>query len=184
MRRPYPLILAALLAGCSTPALPAPPPASPSVSVSVAPTCPADGVRVELGTGDAAAGLRVLDFFLVNCGTAVVKVKGYPAVRLLDEQRRNVSVNILQGTYVITGSVPDWNKPPREVVLRPGERATAVVAWRNTYDNLADPPVNATHLEITPTAGGTAQVLTPRGDIDLGSTGRIGVSSWQPRSDR
>ncbi|GIF25515.1 hypothetical protein BJ973_003792 [Actinoplanes tereljensis] len=180
MRRPYPLVLVFLLAGC-TQAGPIPLPSpSASVSVSAAPTCPADGLRVELGTGDAAAGLRVLDFFLVNCGTAAAKVNGYPGVRLLDEQRRNVSVNILQGTYVITGPVPDWNKPPREVVLKPGERVTAVVAWRSTYDNLAAPPVNAAFLEITPTAGGTAQVLTPRSDIDLGSTGRIGVSSWQP----
>jgi hypothetical protein len=170
----------ALLAGCS-PALPLPVPPVPPPSVAPpSPTCPAEGVRVELGPGDAAAGLRIQDFTLLNCGTADVRLSGYPAVRLLDEKQQQVTVQVLKGTDEITGPVPDWNKPPTQLTLKPGRRAAAVMAWRNTYDDITNPPVNAPLLAIAPAAGAAAQVLTPRGPIDLGSTGRIGVSAWQP----
>jgi hypothetical protein len=137
-------------------------------------------VRVEIGPGDAAAGLRVLDFSLLNCGTAGYRVNGYPAVRLLDDQHQPIPVRVLPGTSAITGAIPDWNRPPTPITLKPGERATAVIAWRNTYDDITNPPVNAPFVEVTPQKKSRAVVLTPRGDIDLGSTGRIGVSSWQP----
>ncbi|MEU4240784.1 DUF4232 domain-containing protein [Actinoplanes sp. NPDC026619] len=167
-----------------------PPPAPAPVSASAAPSvpapapaqpaCPAGGVRVELGPGDAAMGLRVLDLYLVNCGTATYRVNGYPVVRLLDDQRQPVTVQVLKGTTAITGSIPDYDKPPSKLTLRPGQRATAVLAWRNTYNDITNPPVSAPYLEIGPAAGAPAQPVTPRSDIDLGSTGRVAVSAWRP----
>ena len=47
------------------------------------------------------------------------------------------------------------------------------------YDDLSHPPVTVTYLEVTPSAGGPAQVIAPPGGLDLGSTGRIAVSAWQ-----
>ena len=52
--------------------------ATPSVT---AVKCPPEGVRFEVGEGDAAMGLRVLGITLVNCGTRDYRLNGYPDVR-------------------------------------------------------------------------------------------------------
>ncbi|MEV1142929.1 DUF4232 domain-containing protein [Micromonospora sp. NPDC049799] len=65
------------------------------------------------------------------------------------------------------------------MTLRPGERAGAAVLWRNL---VTDPTVVATNgerLEVAPTAGRPPQDVDPDGPIDLGNTGRIGVSAWK-----
>lgn len=125
-------------------------------------------------------GLRALDMNLINCGRKAYRVNGYPAVHALDQQRSTLGVRVLHGVTEIAGAIPDWSGPPRPFVLKPGERATAVVVWRNTYDNISRPPVNAPYLEAAPAAGRPAQVLAVRNGIDLGSTGRLGVSPWRP----
>ncbi|GIF12931.1 DUF4232 domain-containing protein [Actinoplanes teichomyceticus] len=187
-RAVLPLALLMLLAGCARPSSPSatgpyPPPAPfGPVSRSPAPpaplACPPEGVRMETGAGDAAMGLRVLGITMVNCGTATYRVRGYPAVRALDEDRAVLDVRILHGAKEITSSVPAAELPPRPVVLRPGQRAGAAVIWRNTYDDIREPPVNPRYLEVAPLAGRPAQVIDPDGGLDLGSTGRIGVAPW------
>jgi hypothetical protein len=148
-------------------------------SAAAAVTCPPEGVRVEPGTGDAASGLRVLGITLTNCGKRTYRIDGYPAVRSLDKDRTALDVQVLKGVAEIAGPIPEWNAPPQPVTLKPGQRATAVVAWRNTYDNLEHPPVDVTFLEVAPLAGRPAQVIAPDNGLDLGSTGRIGVSAWR-----
>ncbi|WP_275407291.1 DUF4232 domain-containing protein [Actinoplanes cyaneus] len=150
--------------------------ASPPPSAAA---CPPEGVRVAVGDGDAAAGLRVLGVTLTNCGRGTYRVDGYPVVRSLDEDRAVLDVNVLKGVEEITGSVPDWSGPPKPVTLKPGQRATTVVAWRNTYDDIRNGPVTVKYLEVAPLAGRPAQVIAPDGGLDLGSTGRIGVSPWR-----
>jgi hypothetical protein len=74
--------------------------------------------------------------------------------------------------------MPNASGPPKPVVLQPGQRATAVIAWRNTYDDIREPPVSVAYLEVAPAAGEPTQIVTPLGALDLGSTGRLGVSPW------
>ena len=124
-------------------------------------------------------GLRVLGITLVNCGAKAYQLNGYPAVQALDENRTPLDIRILKGVTEIIGSGMPWDGPPKPVVLRPGQRARAAVAWRNTYDDIRKPPVNAKFLRIEPLAGRPAQVIEPEGGLDLGSTGRLGVSPWQ-----
>jgi Protein of unknown function (DUF4232) len=143
-------------------------------------TCPPSGARLELGETDAAMGLRALGIDLINCGGEPYRVNGYPVVHVLDERRATLSVRVLHGVTAIAGPIPDWTGAPRPVVLKPGERATAVIVWRNTYDNISRPPVYAPYLTVAPAARRPAQVLAPKDRIDLGSTGRLGVSPWRP----
>lgn len=193
------LTVAALLAGCAptgsaatapdlpggaapgweVSASPATPPAAHPAGTPAPPTCPAAGVMLHLGEVNAAMGLRALGLSLVNCGPSAYRVDGYPAVRALDEQRTPLEVRVLRGVTDITSSLPGRHKTPRPVVLRPGERATAVVVWRNTYTDVTGPPVDVAYLEVAPAPGRPAQILAPEGGLDLGSTGRLGVSPWQ-----
>lgn len=187
-RLTYPLIAAALLAGCASArpvstvpdraaALPAASGFSPTPAPS-RPPCPATGVLLRPGAVDAAMGLRALGLYLDNCGSTPFRVNGYPQLRVLDEQQAVLPVRVLQGVSDITISIPDGDGPPRPIVLEPGEQARAIVAWRNTYNDGTNPPVNAPYLDVAPAAGQPAQVLAPQGGLDLGSTGRVGVSPW------
>ncbi|GAB1688353.1 DUF4232 domain-containing protein [Krasilnikovia sp. M28-CT-15] len=183
-----PLALAALLAGCARPVTstgsepPAlvsePRPSRSAIPAVTAVPCPPEGVRFEVGQGDAAMGLRVLSIALVNCGSGTYRLNGYPAVRSLDEDRARLKVRVLHGVKEIVGSALPWDGPPKPVVLKPGQRAGTAVAWRNTYDDIRKPPVTVRFLGISPLAGRPSQVVAPDGGLDLGSTGRIGVSAW------
>lgn len=53
------------------------------------------------------------------------------------------------------------------------------MGWRNTYDDIRQLPVTVRFLDIAPLAGRPSQVVEPTGGLDLGSTGRIGVSAWR-----
>jgi Protein of unknown function (DUF4232) len=185
----------ALLAGCNATeptdyGLPAPLPPLPTlpsvVPVEPSPTpprtlgpCPREGVQMLAGQTDGAAGLRALGIDLVNCGRKAYKVDDYPVVHLLDKDRKALTVKVLHGTKEIAGPIPEWNGPPDPIVIKPGQQATCVVVWRSTYDDIRQPPVNAPYLEMAPSAGRPAQVLTADGPFDLGSTGRLGVSPWR-----
>jgi hypothetical protein len=185
-----PLAVATLLVGCARPVSSsfAEPPAfrsDPALSPSAHPTpsatdgtCPPEGVRLEANEGDAAMGLRVLGITLVNCGPRTYRLNGYPAVRPLDDDRTALKVRVLHGVKDIVGSTMPWDGPPKPVVLKPGQQAGTAVAWRNTYDDIRKPPVTVRFLDIAPLAGRPSQIVEPNGGLDLGSTGRIGVSAW------
>jgi hypothetical protein len=123
-------------------------------------------------------GLRVLGITLVNCGARTYRLNGYPAVRSLDEDRRVLKVRVLHGAREIIGSAMPWDGPPKQVVLKPGQQAGAAVVWRNTYNDIRKPPVTVRFLDVAPLAGRPSQIIEPNGGLDLGSTGRIGVSAW------
>jgi hypothetical protein len=179
-----PLAVAALLAGCARPASrsTSEPPAFPSAT---AVTCPPEGVRIEVDQGDAAMGLRVLGMTLVNCGPRTYRLNGYPAVRSLDEDRTALKVRVLHGVKEIIGPAMPWDGPPKPVILEPGQQARTTMAWRNTYDDSRESPVTVRFLDIAPLAGRPSQLIDPNGGLDLGSTGRLGVSAWRlvPDSD-
>ncbi|WP_433730317.1 DUF4232 domain-containing protein [Actinoplanes sp. CA-051413] len=189
-----PLAFAALLVGCARPADPSTsePPAFPDpmpfpsglATPSATPvTCPPEGVRFQVGEGDAAMGLRVLSITLVNCGSKTYRLKGYPAVRPLDDDRSEQKIRILHGVKEILGTAIPWDNPPRSVVLEPGQQAGTAVAWRNTYDDIREPPVTVKFLDIAPLAGRPSQIIEPGDGLDLGSTGRMGISAWSVLPD-
>ncbi|WP_275412536.1 DUF4232 domain-containing protein [Actinoplanes palleronii] len=151
---------------------------SPSPPGLLSAACPPEGVRVQPDGGDAAAGLRVLSITLVNCGTKSYRLSGYPAVQVLDDDGAVLDLRVLNGVTEILGSMP-WDGPPKPVTLRPGQRASTAVAWRNTYDDTRKPPANGKYLRIEPLAGRPAQTIEPDAALDFGSTGRLAVSSWQ-----
>lgn len=142
--------------------------------------CPAAGVRISSPGSSAAMGLRALGLELVNCGTKPYRLNGYPVLRLFDGDGDTIPVRVVHGAREITSGFDD---PPRPLTLQPGERAGAAVLWRNL---VTDPTVVATdgeRLEVAPEVGGAAQVVGLDGPVDLGNTGRIGVSAWKKATD-
>ncbi|WP_037852503.1 DUF4232 domain-containing protein [Streptomyces sp. NRRL S-340] len=138
--------------------------------------CPTPGVRVYADDGDAAMGLRVVGLHLANCGTRAYRLDGYPAVRLLDERHTAVTgVRILHGgASIATGTGAD--AAPRPLVLEPGESARAALVWRNTT-GLGSEPVHAPYVRVVAKPGAAAVTVTP--ELDLGTTGKLGVGAWQ-----
>ncbi|WP_433388112.1 DUF4232 domain-containing protein [Micromonospora sp. KLBMP9576] len=176
----------ALLGAC-TPAsglpaagpVPTTPPAAPTAGVTPTSDCPQSGVRISSPGVSAAMGLRALGLELVNCGTRPYPLDGYPVPRLLDGEGNPITVQVVDGAKGITSG---FDAPPEPLTLRPGERAGAAVLWRNL---VTDPTVVATdgeRLEVAPVAGRPAQVVGLDGPIDLGNTGRLGVSAWQKQA--
>ncbi|MFD3613990.1 DUF4232 domain-containing protein [Streptomyces sp. NPDC058676] len=138
--------------------------------------CPSSGINITTDEGDAAMGLRVVGLWLENCGTADYHVEGYPRLALLDEDREPVDgVRILQGSGVITTAVTGSDDPPRPVTLKPGERARASLVWRNTTQ--AGVAVNVPYVRVRAKSGAAPFMVTPH--LDLGTTGKLGVSPWQ-----
>ncbi|MEN3535847.1 DUF4232 domain-containing protein [Microbispora sp. ZYX-F-249] len=148
----------------SVPADEAPAPAGP---------CPPSGIRISLGNADAALGLRVVGLRLENCSTRDYRLDGYPQLQLLDEDRKPVtSVEVLHGGgSIVTG----FDDPPRPVTLQPGQSASAGLMWRNTVT--AGTPVNLPYVRVTAKAGAPPVMVTP--ELDLGTTGELGVSPWK-----
>ncbi|MFJ5924901.1 DUF4232 domain-containing protein [Kitasatospora sp. NPDC092948] len=138
--------------------------------------CPASGVRLYADQGDAAMGLRVVGLHLVNCGTSPVTVDGYPQVQALDEKHRPVdALQVLKGGAAIAANT-GADTPPQQIVLATGEGVRSTVVWRNTNDDVAAAPVNAPYLRVRATPDAAPVMVTP--ELDLGTTGRIGVGAW------
>ncbi|MFF7725423.1 DUF4232 domain-containing protein [Streptomyces sp. NPDC008001] len=138
-------------------------------------SCPPSGVRVSADDGDAAMGLRVVSLHLENCGTQTHRLNGYPRLQLLDEARKSVdSVRILRGgSEIATGTGADGT--PQPLVLEPGERAYAGLVWRNTVE--AGEPVNVPYVRVWAEPGAAPVTVTP--ELDLGTTGKLGVGPWK-----
>jgi hypothetical protein len=143
-------------------------------------TCSAAGVLIRVGGTDAAMGLRVVTIELVNCGTQPYTVNGYPAIRVLGDHREPLDVATDQGTTSIPGAAA-LNAGPRPVTLGPGQTAVATVAWRNLVTDATVVATTGTYLEVARAAGEPPQILAPDGPIDVGNTGRIGVTAWVAR---
>ncbi len=170
-----------LLAACTTSRGTGPLPGPSRTAPPSSTACPG-GVLITAGPVEAAMGLRAMGIELRNCGSAPYRVEGFPAIRVLDQQRHVLDITIGHGSMPI--SAPDsYDVPPRPVTLQPGEVARARVLWRNTVDDSTRPAITGTHLTVVPAPGGPAQVLTPDGGIVLGTTGRLAVNAWQPTAD-
>lgn len=152
----------------------------PSGEAPAAPgTCPASGIRVSADRGDAAMGLRVVGLHLDNCGTRDYSVDGYPVLELLDDDLQHVDgIKILDGGGGITFGDAD-DEPAGPVTLKPGESALATLTWRNTTD--FGTAVNVPHVRVRAKVGAPPVIVTP--NLDLGTTGKLGVTAWRPAKD-
>ncbi len=137
--------------------------------------CPSSGVRVYADDGDAAMGLRAVSVRLENCGSGVTRLGGYPQLQLLDAAHKPVDgVKVLHGGAAIaTGTGADG--APRPLALKPGERAYAVLVWRNTVEG--GEPVHAPYVRVRVKPGAEPVVVTP--ELDLGTTGKLGIGPWK-----
>ncbi|MZE52639.1 DUF4232 domain-containing protein [Streptomyces sp. SID5770] len=144
--------------------------------------CPPTGVRVYADEGDAAMGLRVVGLHLENCGTRPYRLKGHPRVEPLDEARERVDgVAVLEGGDAIaSGTGADG--PPEQLVLAPGERARAGLVWRNTVDSGTEGPVAAPYPRVWAKPGAAPVMVIP--ELDLGTTGKLGVGPWKKEQKR
>ncbi|MDQ0757774.1 DUF4232 domain-containing protein [Streptomyces canus] len=138
-------------------------------------TCPKSGMHLYADQGDAAMGLRVVGLHLVNCGTEPTQLNGYPKLTIQDDDHQTVDgVQILQGTDQISTGLGGDSRP-RPVVLHPGEAAVAGLAWRNTTQ--AGEPVNAPYVRVWATPAADPVTVVP--ELDLGTTGKLGVGPWR-----
>ncbi|MEU9372995.1 DUF4232 domain-containing protein [Streptomyces sp. NPDC048255] len=172
-------VLAGVLTGCDAPPAPrsAPGPTAPP-TVAQQP-CPEGGVRLLEASGDAAMGLRVEGYQLVNCGTGAYGLEGFPEVRLLDKQRRPVEVSVGHGSAPITSEIPAVDAPPERVELKPGEAASMTLVWRNRVTDVTTPAVEGWALEVTPKPGAPRLLLPLTRPVDLGNTGQLGIGPWR-----
>ncbi|NEA56123.1 DUF4232 domain-containing protein [Streptomyces sp. SID13666] len=139
--------------------------------------CPLSGVSVYVDKGDAAMGLRAVGLHLRNCGTQTYRLNGYPQLQILDEGHKPVSsVKVLHGGSAITAS-SGADGVPQQLVLKPGESAYADMVWRNTYEAGAGDPVNAPYVRVWAKPGAAPMTVIP--ELDLGSTGKLGVGPWK-----
>ncbi|MFG1805592.1 DUF4232 domain-containing protein [Streptomyces sp. NPDC049040] len=137
--------------------------------------CPPSGIRVTADQGDAAMGLRVVGLHLENCSTRPYRLDGFPRIQLSDEKHEAITgVAVLHGSGGITTGT-DFDDPVRAMTLAPGERATSGLMWRNTVTN--GDPVDVPYVRVTAAPGAQPVTVTP--ELDLGTTGKLGVAPWK-----
>ncbi|WNE94568.1 DUF4232 domain-containing protein [Streptomyces luomodiensis] len=149
-----------------------PPTASPTAS----PVCPDSGVLLRAAEADAAMGLRVQTVELVNCGKRDRTVNGHPSVQVLDADLEPLEVTVGHGTSGIA-TIGGFETATGPVRLKPGERAVARLVWRNTVTEGTRPAADGRYLRIAPNGDGRDWQTVPD-HIDLGTTGKLGVSAW------
>jgi hypothetical protein len=135
---------------------------------------------VTVGAADAAMGLRVQALELTNNGTTPYVINGYPTITLFDKTQQPVTdVQVIQGSGGIS-TVNGFDDKPQQITLKPGEKLVASLLWRNTVTRSDVNATNAEYLDVTATPGQPTQRLHPQYPVDLGNTGKLGVSPWTP----
>ncbi|MET7470154.1 DUF4232 domain-containing protein [Micromonospora sp. NPDC005211] len=153
-----------------------PRPGAPTADHTPAATCSPEGIAITESGVSAAMGLRAMGLELVNCGDRPYELRGYPAVTLRDADGDPIKVRIIPGAKPITSG---FDHPPTRIVLAPGERAGAALIWRNLVTDATVVATNGTELDVAPVTGRPAYPVALDGPIDLGNTGRLGVSAWK-----
>ncbi|MEU5158782.1 DUF4232 domain-containing protein [Streptomyces sp. NPDC020875] len=142
--------------------------------------CPPSGVRIAADQGNAAMGLRDVGVTLTNCGTRPYALNGHPGLTPLDEDHRPLDgVRILPGGGDIA-LVTGFDAAPEPLTLKPGESATTALMWRNTHTGHGA-AANAPYVRLVPKPGAPPVTLIP--ELDLGTTGKLGVGAWKRRQE-
>ncbi|QDY77296.1 DUF4232 domain-containing protein [Streptomyces qinzhouensis] len=137
--------------------------------------CPRSGVRVTTNEGEAAMGLRAVGVRLENCGTQPYELDGYPRVTPLDEKHRPLKgIRTLRGGGEISTGL--GTASPRRFSLAPGEVARTSLMWRNTHTGFGE-AANGPYVRLVAKPGASPVMLIP--ELDLGTTGKLGVSAWE-----
>ncbi|SHM95328.1 DUF4232 domain-containing protein [Actinacidiphila paucisporea] len=137
-------------------------------------TCPPSGVHVTADQGDAAMGLRVVGLHLRNCSAGPYRVSGFPQIQLQDLAHEPVTgVRVLHGSGGISTGT-DFDVPPHPFTLQPGQSATSGLMWRNTVTDGTN--VDVPYVRVVAQPGTHAVTVTP--ELDLGTTGKLGVGPW------
>ncbi|MFJ4090694.1 DUF4232 domain-containing protein [Kitasatospora sp. NPDC089913] len=151
------------------------PGSAPTATPAPPPVCSSEGVALTVGEADAAMGLRVLPVRLTNCGTRPYSLNGHPGVRVLDAERAPLAVTVKRGSAGIA-TLADFDAAPKPLTLQPREYAEFQLVWRNTVAMGDKAPDNGRYLEVAPLPGRPR--LTVPAELDLGTTGRLGVAPW------
>ncbi|MEW1550590.1 DUF4232 domain-containing protein [Streptomyces tsukubensis] len=137
--------------------------------------CPRSGVRVTTDQGESAMGLRAVGVRLENCGTRPYVLDGYPRVTPLDEQHRPLTgIRVLRGGGEISTGL--GTASPRRFSLAPGEAARSSLMWRNTHEGFGE-AANGPYVRLVAKPGASPVMLVP--ELDLGTTGKLGVAAWE-----
>ncbi|WP_233599052.1 DUF4232 domain-containing protein [Amycolatopsis sp. WAC 01375] len=164
-----------VVTGCSSPPPPPapPPPAETPVPGTVEPAgCLGTGITVKSGPVDAALGHRAVVLTLTNCGTAPRTLTGYPEIRLLDKEKRPMAVEVEHGSSYMA---IDPGVSPQTV--QPGGTLLSVVSWSNTV-TVGSPEAGA-YVTVAAAKGDPEQRITV--DTDLGTTGKLKLTAWNPK---
>ncbi|MEV4002411.1 DUF4232 domain-containing protein [Actinomadura sp. NPDC049753] len=156
----------------ATPARP-PAPVPPPRSSPPPPPCTPEGIAVSMNEPDAAMGLRAARIELRNCGRRPYRLNGYPALRVLDDERQPFNVTTVRGTRQVEDA------GPKPLTIRPGRTAEFVIVWRNTVTEADTVAVAGKYLEVRPAPGRPVVIVPANGPIDLGNTGRLEGTAWR-----
>ncbi|MGW3090223.1 DUF4232 domain-containing protein [Streptomyces sp. NPDC001108] len=146
------------------PTTPAPTPTGPA-------DCPSSGVVVDMGEVEPALGHRAVGLTLTNCGSKPYPVHGYPSVRALDEAGDPLPVKVNPGS-----SYMGTDRGPQQVVLEPGRKMYALLAWVSTPTG--GDLIEGDALEIAPAPGLEPRVFPLEGS-DVRLLDELNMTAWR-----
>ncbi|MFE1289253.1 DUF4232 domain-containing protein [Streptomyces sp. NPDC058751] len=137
--------------------------------------CPSSGLRLDVGPGDAAMGLRGTTLTLTVCGERPYEVNGHPSVlRVLDRDGAPITgVRAVEGTDEVFMAPADPG--PEPFTLQPGESARACLYWRMAAQE-------GVYLRIAPQRGQRTVTLRLPEPLDIGPENVLGTTAWVPVS--
>ncbi|GGY90889.1 DUF4232 domain-containing protein [Streptomyces nitrosporeus] len=153
----------------AAPTAQAPPQGAPGITAP-AEDCPASGVSVGMGEVQTAMFHRAVVLTLTNCGTEDYPVRGYPAVRALDDGER-IPVPVNAG-----GSMFGPDPGPKNITLKPGGTVKSVLAWVSTKEGGDLIEGDALEIAAAPDAG--ARVFPLEGH-DLRLMDELNTTAWR-----
>lgn len=152
------------------PAADAPAQGAPTTPAATA-DCPSSGAVVEMGEVQTAMFHRAVVLTLTNCGGGAYRVHGYPSVQALGEEGERLPVKVNPG-----GSMFGNDLGAREVVLRPGETVSSILAWVSTEEG--GDLIEGDALEIAPATDTGARVFPLEGH-DMRLMDELNMTAWR-----
>ncbi|WPR53974.1 DUF4232 domain-containing protein [Streptomyces sp. S399] len=121
-------------------------------------------------------GLRVGTVALYNCGAEPLKLKGYPALQVLDTEREPMGTEVVEGTRRVSMGPEDPG--PRPLVLDPGMSARSTLAWRYWAVDPRTGKGLGAYLRVAPDGQTPPQTVEVAGGLDVGE-GVLGTTAWE-----
>lgn len=149
--------------------LPSPVPLPPSHSGPRLPECVDADDAFAVEAVDAGLGHRGTVLTLLNCGLKTEIVNGYPALTVLDGERKPLGVVVKNGS-----SYFGRDQGPARIEVKPGMTVRSVVGWSATVTD-GDKTTGA-YVSVAAARGQAPHVLPL--ETDLGTTGEISVTAW------